>query len=269
MPLTVTRDVFGKLHKDMALFAVKALRQYFVLAFLLALPTLLIASQTTTTPRIWLWAWDRPEDLRFLNPNEAGVAFFVLGIRIREKAINLRPRTAPLRLVAGMHRIAVVRLDVVPRDISDALLSQVVEAIKGIAIVPDIEGIQLDFDALRSQRPFYRKLVDRLKRDGQIRVPITITALASWCMGDHWIGDLSVDGTVAMLFQMGPEAGETLAWLSKARPLHGAKEGALAWGLSTDQPLPLPPPSDAQVFLFHPHAWNRSAFQKALQLVRK
>ncbi len=221
------------------------------------------------TPRVWLWAWDRPEDLRFLRPADAGVAFFVLGIRMGENGLSLRPRTAPLRLTAGMHRIAVVRLEMTLTNLSENQMNELVSAIREKALVPGIEGIQLDFDAALSQRPFYRRLLARLRSEPALHVPISITALASWCMGDRWIRNLPVDSAVAMLFQMGPSSSEALAWLRKERPLAGLYNGTLAWGLSTDQPLPVSPPIQARVFFFHPHPWTPSAFKKALHLVSK
>lgn len=219
-------------------------------------------------PRIWLWAWDRPEDLRFLGPRDAGVAMFVLGIRVEARGLSLRHRTAPLRLSPGMRRIAVVRLEVVPRDLDDRRLGEVVAAIRTRAQVPGTEGIQVDFDATRSQRPLYRRLLAKLRGDPAIRVPVTMTALASWCMGDRWIADLPVEGAVAMLFQMGQGTAEALAWLRRGRPLGGPAGTALDWGISTDQPLPAPPPATARVFVFHPLPWTPAAYGRALFLVK-
>jgi len=154
-------------------------------------------------------------------------------------------------------------------DASERQMKDVLGAIRSFALVPSIEGLQLDFDATRSQRLFYRRLLERLQKDPEVRVPISITALASWCMGDRWIQDLPVNDTVAMLFQMGPDSADAIAWLQKERPLAGAKQGTLAWGLSTDQPLPVSPPTRARVFLFHPRSWTQSAFQKTLHLVQQ
>ena len=238
----------------------------FLLAWGLALTAL---AGPAAGPRLWLWAWDRPEDLRFLKAEDAGVAFFVLGITLGARGLSLRPRTAPLRLNPGMHQIAVVRLEMSPADGSQAQLGEILQAIRRYALVPGIEGLQMDFDATRSQRPFYRRLLARLQEDPGPRLPVTLTALASWCMGDRWIRDLPAAGAVAMLFQMGPEAGDALAWLRKGRPLGGAAQGGLDWGLATDQPLPVTPPPACRVFFFHPRPWTPAAFAKALQLVNR
>src|SRR5439155_8746311 len=62
------------------------------------------------------------------------------------------------------------------------------------------DNVQIDFDATLSERPFYRALINDLHRT----IPhITITALASWCSDDRWMGDLPIDDAIPMLFQMG------------------------------------------------------------------
>ena len=220
-------------------------------------------------PRVWLWAWDRPEDLRFLRPDDAGVAMFVLGLRVEARGLVLRHRTAPLRLAPGVCRIAVVRLDVVPRELDETRLDEVVAAIRKEALVPGIAGLQVDFDAVQSQRSLYRRLLAKIRADGAFKVPVTITALASWCMGDRWIRDLPVDGAVVMLFQMGPDTDEAVAWLRRRRPMAGPAGTPLAWGIATDQPLPDPPPAQAPTFVFNPRPWTPEAFRRALHLVAR
>ncbi len=233
----------------------------------LAEPRVTASGPAATGPRLWLWAWDRPEDLRFLKPEEAGVAFFVLGVRVRGDGLDLRPRTAPLRLPDGVRKLAVVRIDVVPAALKEARLEALVAAIEAKALVPGIDGLQLDFDATRSQRPLYRALITRLRKVLGRRMPISITALASWCMGDRWIRDLPVNGAVAMLFQMGPDAAEALTWLRRGRPLAGIAQAPVDWGLALDQPLPVAVPPGARTFVFSNHPWTVTSFRRAQRLV--
>ncbi len=252
-------------------FTAGKLPMKFLLMWFLALSPGLsgVPSSIPPAPRVWIWAWDRPEDLRFLAPDDAGVAIFVLGIHVGPEGLALRHRTAPLRLSPGMHRISVVRLDIVPPYLDDVHLEEVVAAIRMEALVEGVEGLQVDFDASRSQRPLYRRLITRLRGDGAIKVPITMTALASWCMGDRWIMDLPVDGAVVMLFQMGQGTSEALAWLRRGRPLAGPVGKSLSWGISTNQPLPASPPENARTFVFNPFPWTPAAFKRALFLVTK
>ncbi|NTV73318.1 MAG: hypothetical protein HGA66_03820 [Holophaga sp.] len=197
------------------------------------------------------------------------MAFFVLGIKAGPNGLALRHRTAPLRLSPGMRRIAVVRLEVAPSDLDEVRLDEVVAAIRSEALVAGVEGLQVDFDANRSQRPLYRRLITKLRGDRAIKVPVTMTALASWCMGDRWIADLPVDGAVVMLFQMGQGTAEALAWLRRGRPLAGPLGKPLSWGFSIDQPLPVPPPENARIFVFSPRPWTRATYTRAQFLVAK
>jgi hypothetical protein len=166
-----------------------------------------------------------------------------------------------------MHRVAVVRLEVDLASLPEDRLALIVAAIQDQAMVPGIEALQLDFDATRSQRPLYRKLLARLRAAIGERIPITITALASWCMGDRWLRELPVDGAVAMLFQMGADSAEALTWLRRGRPLAGVAKTPLDWGLALEQPLPVTPPAGARTFLFSNHPWTLTAFRRAQRRV--
>src|SRR5207245_3835544 len=77
-------------------------------------------------------------------------------------------------------------------------------AIARTAALPRVAGVQVDFDATASQRAFYRELLERLRARLAPGTPISITALASWCVGDHWLGDLPIDEAVPLRFRMGP-----------------------------------------------------------------
>lgn len=226
------------------------------------------ASGPARVPRLWVWAWDRPEDLLFLQPGEAGVAYFAMGITVEPSGIQVRPRRANLRVKEGIPRIAVVRIDLGQGHLPVARQDEVLQAIQAYALVPGLAGLQIDCDAPRSQRVFYAELLRRIHECVTSKVPVTMTALASWCMGDHWIGRAPVDGAVAMLFQMGAESSESLAWLRRGRSLAGIGAQEPSWGISTDQPLPVKPPREAQVFVFHPRPWTLAAFRKVQEGVR-
>src|SRR5690349_23173068 len=58
-------------------------------------------------PRLILWAWERPEALRFINPQEVGVAYLAATITISGDRVSIRPRLQPLALAPGTRRIAV------------------------------------------------------------------------------------------------------------------------------------------------------------------
>jgi len=53
-----------------------------------------------------LWAWERPERLRFVDPHTAGVAFLIRTISWRGGEVESRPRVQPLEVPAGVALMA-------------------------------------------------------------------------------------------------------------------------------------------------------------------
>jgi len=53
--------------------------------------------------------------------------------------------------------------------------------------------VQIDFDARRSQRRFYVRLLRDLRRRMPPSLPLSITALASWCAYDDWLSGLPIE----------------------------------------------------------------------------
>ena len=62
-------------------------------------------------PRLMLWAWERPEDLRGADPRTAGVAFLARTLYLSGDNVGVRPRLQPLRVAAGTPLVAVVRIE--------------------------------------------------------------------------------------------------------------------------------------------------------------
>ena len=71
-------------------------------------------------PRLVLWAWERPEDLRFLDPQPVAVAFLAGTVELRHAEMGFRPRLQPLHVSRRMKLLAVVRVEVT----ANALLDQ-------------------------------------------------------------------------------------------------------------------------------------------------
>src|SRR5258708_25961019 len=65
------------------------------------------ATRLDRMPRVMLWAWERPTDLRFINPRETGVAFLARTIRLHSSEIEVRPRLQPLDLSEATSIMAV------------------------------------------------------------------------------------------------------------------------------------------------------------------
>ena len=208
-----------------------------------------------------LWAWERPERLQFVDPRAAGVAFLARSISWRDGNVTSHPRYQPLEVRPGTAMMAVIRLESYgpPLPDPDVLLPDLLKAATG----PGVRAVEIDFDARLSERDWYAGLLRRLRE--QLTLPLTITALASWCLGDspgeRWIRTLPVADAVPMLFRMG--AGEP----HEVRDFPAAVCRS-SLGISTDEE-PLAAPHGRRLFVFHPKPWTPEAYRGAIELARR
>jgi hypothetical protein len=206
-------------------------------------------------PRTVVWAWEEPEDLSGIDPKKIGVAYLAESLRL-SAAVRVRPRYQPLRLTPGTAVMAVVRIEP-ERGFTDTpgLRVATADALADVARRPDTQAFQVDFDATRSQRAFYTEVLERLRSQMPAGMPLSITALLSWCGGDPsdaWIGMLPVDEAVPMYFRLGVR-----------RPLAEDKDGYRireplcggSLGVSTDESWPQIT-GDRRLYLFAPHPWT-------------
>ncbi|MEK6335748.1 MAG: hypothetical protein AABM67_12530, partial [Acidobacteriota bacterium] len=124
-------------------------------------------SRNNAMPRVILWAWERPTDLRFINPREVGVAFLARTIRLRADEVNVRPRLQPLNLPEVTTVLAVARVEtdrVDKAELSESQRDKLAAAIVEMVGLPNISQIQIDFDATKSEREFYRQLIFDVRR---------------------------------------------------------------------------------------------------------
>jgi hypothetical protein len=214
-------------------------------------------------PHLILWAWERPEDLRFADPNKVAVAFLARTVSLRGDEVSVRPRMQPLKVAPGTVMIAVARIEATPgiRDSARQRL-ETVAAISEMSKLPRLSGIQIDFDARRSERAFYAALLRDLRQRLPAELPLTITALASWCGDDPWLASLPISDAIPMLFRMGPERSRILQRLDSAGDFRVAA-CRHSLGLSTDEPLTHLPRGRTR-YLFHPRPWSPAAVARVL-----
>jgi len=209
-------------------------------------------------PRVMVWAWERPEKLDFLNPREVGVAFLARTVNVRGDRVTVHPRMQPLVVAPGTALMAVVRIEA--QDPQPAVRVEVEHAILDATELHGVRALQIDFDAKASEREFYRGVLQDLRRVLPASMPLSMTALASWCESDSWIANLPVNEAVPMLFRMGVE------------PYDGREFRAgvcrSSVGISTDEPLPSVPPG-RRIYIFHPHSWSRSELRAAVHEVSR
>jgi hypothetical protein len=156
-------------------------------------------------PRITLWAWERREDLHALDTRRFAVAYLDRTLTIG-LTVQSQPRRDTVMFPASAVRIPVVRIEAGRNAVlNDLNRNEAVQAILVSAHEPGIAALQVDFDATRSQRQFYGDLLTELRRRMPSNLPLSITALASWCSWDDWLHNLPVDEAVPMMFRMEPD----------------------------------------------------------------
>jgi hypothetical protein len=208
-----------------------------------------------------LWAWERPEDLRFINPATTGVAFLAATATLQpDGAARFHLRQQPLRVPRAASLIAVIRIESPPRYVF-ADPHRLADALAQLALPQHFQALQIDYDARASERSFYRALLAELRR--KTRLPLGITALASWCDGDPWLDGQQLSEAVPMFFRMG--SGE-----SKNMSVSAAACTA-SIGLSTDETWPVYRPHGlrdaARIYVFNPHAWTKADYDLVVRHV--
>jgi hypothetical protein len=131
-------------------------------------------------------------------------------------------------------------------------------------VLSGISAVQVDFDATASQRTFYREVLHQLRRQLPASMPLSMTALASWCIFDTWLAGLPVDEVVPMVFRMGADQHRVRRYLAEDDFRAAACRHSL--GISTDEPSPTIRPG-RRLYVFHPHAWRLEAMTGILEEV--
>lgn len=223
-------------------------------------------SRLNAFPKIFLWAWEREERLDFINPREVGVAFLAETIHLNGDRIVERPRLQPLAVPNGTTLIAVVRVESArdaPPALTDNQRALLVEVLNRIARKPNIAALQIDFDATASERNFYRKLLQDTRHRLPESMPLSMTALASWCIFDNWIDDLPVDEAVPMFFEMGLDEERVKNYFRAGGEVR-APLCRHSIGVSTDEAI-ASASSNRRVYVFNSQPWTEATVRRALE----
>lgn len=210
-------------------------------------------SRMDSLPRLTLWAWERREDLRSLDTRKFAIAYLDQTLTII-RGVQGQPRRDPVVFPQSSIRMPVIRVEATRSSVlDDENRAEVVRAILTSSREPGIAAIQIDFDATRSQRPFYRNLIFDLRRQMPANLPLSITALASWCSWDGWLRDLPIDEAVPMLFRMEPDRKRAPPRIDDFIIREPLCQGSV--GVSTTEPWP----SDLagkRIYVFSDRGWR-------------
>ena len=141
------------------------------------------------TPALVLWAWDRDDDLSFIDIRDTAVAYLAATVVLRGESVFLTPRHHPLAAPKGTRLVAVAHVEIdrhEPPVVSDAQARDFAATLAALRENLPGEFLQIDFEARSSQRAFFVKAVAALRQ----RLPdavLSATALSSWCLNERWI----------------------------------------------------------------------------------
>ncbi len=221
------------------------------IAFIVTSALLSIAAGLSFTPKndgspqmkVTLWAWERNEDLSFIDPKTTEVAYFAGKVYIRGQCVSFRPRTQSLVLPPNTKVTPVFRIETIgkgdappPSDYSavnaaEAIAEQVKKTAKDQTWSNEV---QIDFDAVDNERAYYKSLLKQLRSKLPPKTKLSITALASWLLDDRWLSAGDADKAVAMLFSMGRSKDEVISLL-KSRTLDSGAGLKIAIGISANE----------------------------------
>ena len=220
-------------------------------------------------PRLTVWAWERREDLRAIDPVTTAVAYLDRTIILDTRGLTVEPRRQPLLLPASsaLTRIPVVRIE----TSSGAVLTDVsaIAAASEILKVPDPHSaaLQIDFDARSSEREWYRNVLARVRAQLPVGMPLSITALASWCSYDNaWIKTLPIDEAVPMFFRMEPDRrrAASLGVLSRDEFTIREPRCMNSVGISTREHWP-PELAARRIYIFPDAGWQQDGLKETVR----
>lgn len=213
-------------------------------------------------PARMVWAWERKEDLRWL-PTGVGVAFVATTVELSGADSHATARANPLLVRPDTRLLPVVHVDAswrLPPELNAAqkemVVTQVLRAAQASGGYP---VVQLDFEVRRSQRAFLQEVVTEIRKRLPRETALSITALASWCLGDYWLNQMPADEIVPMTFRMGFDQQAIRNQLFQHRQF--------AWpncknaiGYASDEPIF--PTTASRSYYFSPQAWTAANWQR-------
>jgi hypothetical protein len=121
----------------------------------------------------------------------------------------------------------------------------------------NVSAVQIDFDVTVSERDFYRSLLTDLRTQIPPEIPLSMTALASWCTSGSWLKGLPVEEVVPMAFRMGADSDSIRSFLGSGKdwqePLCQK-----SYGFSIGEPFEKQLVPNRRIYFFSERAWKKS-----------
>jgi hypothetical protein len=236
---------------------------YKITAISTILLTIACQNNISNQPNIILWAWERPENLEFVDSKQVAVAFLAQTLELSNDNVEKIPRRQPLKVSPATKLIAVTRIETNKRGesakLSDLQRQEILRLILETQKLKNVSAIQIDFDVTVSERGFYRQLLNDLRAKLPTNFGLTMTALASWCISDNWIKDLPIDEAIPMAFDMGADDKTIREFLASGEDWNEPL-CRQSYGISINEPLNINFKPNRRFYLFtsNPKGWKKS-----------
>lgn len=225
-------------------------------------------------PEVVLWAWERPENLRFLKNTGAGIAYLAGSIEFKNLLIKTTPRLQPLSVDNRTPMTAVIRIDNIEHrdaNFTENEFTTISEFIVRMCSTNSkVTHCQIDFDALETERKFYEFLLVDVRKKLPEQTTLSITALVSWCHSGSWIDELPIDEAVPMFFQLGVDEYVVRNDMTSTSFMQ-SNMCQKSVGISVDEPLPdAKYLKDRTIYIFNSKSWTQKDYQRIIEtIIRK
>jgi hypothetical protein len=212
--------------------------------------------------RIYLYAWERQEDLSFLeNYENVGIAIFALQIDLYNDRIVSHGRTTSVVAPPGKKTVPVIRVDI--KEDRPIFSEKALKLISGICNRSLWRECQIDFDFKESQKAFYTAFVGQMATLLDKDVVLTATALPSYCYQGDFFSTIPVAYVVPLLIDVGADSGYLRG---KTKSPFKGKKCERAVGVSTYQGVYSSFLfSNKEVYLFSNTAWTKERFEQEVK----
>ena len=219
-------------------------------------------TQRQEYPKVFLWVWRYDADMQWIDRTKCGIAYLAGTIKVGKKGVSKYPRLNSLKVPDNTSVEAVIRIEAEPGFILDSSNLPIIQkSIESLIPSKNISALQIDFDATRSQRKFYKHLLEEIRATSlPSNLPLNMTALASWTIFDKWTADMPVNSVVPMFFRMGKDRHKMISCLKK-----GMVKDSDCLGLAVDEPDVFEAVKEHNLlkgfkrfYLFSPGGWGSS-----------
>lgn len=219
-----------------------------------------------------LWAWQAPQDLRGLDATKIGVAAYIGTVTITGTTVTVQANQTRMIIPHNIYRMAVIHISVSPfmkPALDQTVINKISNAILLLYRNTNMPALQLDFSAKNSQRDFYAQVIRKVHQQINPQTYFSITALASWCVGDRWIGQqhLPIDLVVPMYFSLAQTPQQKLQFIQAfpTRIQALAPECRNAIGIAIFESWQIPLHAQVPIFVFTRGSWTPEKIQTILR----